>query len=454
MRLPADLDDVDGLIIPGGESTTMRRLIDRWGLRQPILDLAESGAPLFGTCAGMIVLAKEIAGDEEPILPLLDVTVERNAFGRQLDSFETELVVPLLGDHPVHAVFIRAPVIERVGPERRRGREPRRRPDRRRPRAEHHRDGVPPGARRRDALPPPRGDARRRARGPGRGRRPAPPPDAPRASGCASAWHGAPGKVRAARLTDLAALGELSRLAQADSEGTRSLGLPVTGPRIGMFSLFRLPLGAFSPQRRDVRLRPRRPRRRPAPRGARQPARRVDGGRARRGRRHGRGRRALPARPAPPARRRQARRGPVPRGLRRRGRQRRAVHAGGLHPVRRRARAVPRARGPAPGAAPRGGGTGRADPAGRLARRGAPVAPLRLGHPGAGPAPRGGAASPTGSARAATGACRAARSRRSCGSPTWTRSCRSPRTAARTAPSSTGSCRSASPRRTSRTTSR
>ena len=119
VRLPADLDDVDGLIIPGGESTTMRRLIDRWGLRQPILDLAESGAPLFGTCAGMIVLAKEIAGDEEPVLPLLDVTVERNAFGRQLDSFETELAVPLLGDHPVHAVFIRAPVIERVGPERR-----------------------------------------------------------------------------------------------------------------------------------------------------------------------------------------------------------------------------------------------------------------------------------------------------------------------------------------------
>jgi 5'-phosphate synthase pdxT subunit len=94
----------------------MRRLIDRWGMRQPILDLAATGAPLFGTCAGMIVLAREIAGGEEPILPLLDVTVERNAFGRQLDSFETELPIPLLGDMPVHAVFIRAPVIERVGP--------------------------------------------------------------------------------------------------------------------------------------------------------------------------------------------------------------------------------------------------------------------------------------------------------------------------------------------------
>jgi 5'-phosphate synthase pdxT subunit len=117
VRLPEHLGDIDGLVLPGGESTAMRRLIDRWGMRQPILDLAATGAPLFGTCAGMIVMAKEIAGDEGPILPLLDVTVERNAFGRQLDSFETDLPVPLLGDTPVHAVFIRAPVIERVGPD-------------------------------------------------------------------------------------------------------------------------------------------------------------------------------------------------------------------------------------------------------------------------------------------------------------------------------------------------
>ena len=116
VRLPSHLDDIDGLVIPGGESTTMRKLIDRWGLRQPILELAGRGAPVFGTCAGMIVLAREIAGGEEPVLPLLDVTVERNAFGRQLDSFETELDVPLLGDTPVHAVFIRAPVISGVGP--------------------------------------------------------------------------------------------------------------------------------------------------------------------------------------------------------------------------------------------------------------------------------------------------------------------------------------------------
>ena len=117
VREPADLEGVSGLILPGGESTTMRQLIDRWGMHQPILDLAAEGTPVFGTCAGMIVLADEIAGGEPPILPLLDVTVERNAFGRQLDSFEADLAVPVLGDTPVHAVFIRAPIVERTGPE-------------------------------------------------------------------------------------------------------------------------------------------------------------------------------------------------------------------------------------------------------------------------------------------------------------------------------------------------
>ena len=116
VREPADLDGISGLILPGGESTTMRQLIERWGLRQPILDFAETGAPIFGTCAGMIVLSREIAGGEEPILPLLDVTVERNAFGRQLESFEADLTVDVLGGTPVHGVFIRAPVIERTGP--------------------------------------------------------------------------------------------------------------------------------------------------------------------------------------------------------------------------------------------------------------------------------------------------------------------------------------------------
>ena len=115
IRLPEDLAGVAGLIIPGGESTTMRKLAARWGLREPIMDLARSGAPILGTCAGMIVVAREIAGGEEPVFPLLDVTVERNAFGRQLDSFETDLVMPVVGERPIHAIFIRAPIIDRVG---------------------------------------------------------------------------------------------------------------------------------------------------------------------------------------------------------------------------------------------------------------------------------------------------------------------------------------------------
>ncbi len=116
VRLPEDLEGISGLILPGGESTTMRKLVARWNLRGPIMKLANAGAPILGTCAGMILVAKEIAGGEDPVFPLIDVTVERNAFGRQLDSFETELPVPILGDRPVHAIFIRAPIIERVGP--------------------------------------------------------------------------------------------------------------------------------------------------------------------------------------------------------------------------------------------------------------------------------------------------------------------------------------------------
>ena len=116
VRLPEDLEGLAALILPGGESTTMRNLATRWNLREPIMALARSGAPILGTCAGMIVVAKEIAGGEEPVFPLIDVTVARNAFGRQLDSFETDLEMPILGDRPVHAIFIRAPIIERVGP--------------------------------------------------------------------------------------------------------------------------------------------------------------------------------------------------------------------------------------------------------------------------------------------------------------------------------------------------
>ena len=115
VRLPGDMEGLAGLILPGGESTAIRKLIDTWALRAPILEMARRGAPLFGTCAGMILLSKEISDGDAPVFQLLDITVKRNAFGRQLESVEAELDVPVLGDRPVHAVFIRAPIVERVG---------------------------------------------------------------------------------------------------------------------------------------------------------------------------------------------------------------------------------------------------------------------------------------------------------------------------------------------------
>jgi pyridoxal 5'-phosphate synthase pdxT subunit len=115
VRLPRDLVDLDALILPGGESTTMRRLIDAYGLREPILSLARGGAPLLGTCAGMILLAERLADGELPYFGLLDLEVRRNGYGRQLDSFEADLDAPSLGDQPLHAVFIRAPIVSDVG---------------------------------------------------------------------------------------------------------------------------------------------------------------------------------------------------------------------------------------------------------------------------------------------------------------------------------------------------
>lgn len=116
VRLPHDLDGLDALVLPGGESTTMRRLIDRYGLRQPILAMAGRGAPMLGTCAGMILMAGRTNDDEEPALGMLDVAVQRNAYGRQLDSFEMDVDMPSLGTQPLHGVFIRAPVVADVGP--------------------------------------------------------------------------------------------------------------------------------------------------------------------------------------------------------------------------------------------------------------------------------------------------------------------------------------------------
>ena len=116
VRLPRDLVDLDALILPGGESTTMRKLIDAYGLREPILSLARAGAPMLGTCAGMILMADRIADGDEPVFGLLDAEIRRNGYGRQLDSFEADLDVPALGDEPLHGVFIRAPVVGDVGP--------------------------------------------------------------------------------------------------------------------------------------------------------------------------------------------------------------------------------------------------------------------------------------------------------------------------------------------------
>jgi pyridoxal 5'-phosphate synthase pdxT subunit len=108
------LDEVDGLIIPGGESTTMRRLIDKYNFMEPLWKFGQDGKPMFGTCAGLILLAKNLVGYTESHLELLDVTVERNSFGRQKDSFEAELMITGVGEDFV-GVFIRAPHIVEVG---------------------------------------------------------------------------------------------------------------------------------------------------------------------------------------------------------------------------------------------------------------------------------------------------------------------------------------------------
>jgi 5'-phosphate synthase pdxT subunit len=116
VRTPADLERVDALIVPGGESTTVIRLLDRFGLTEPIKARVRAGMPFWGTCMGLIVAAHDVAGIEQPTLNLLDVTVRRNAFGRQVDSAEIPLAIPALGGEPFPAVFIRAPWIERTGP--------------------------------------------------------------------------------------------------------------------------------------------------------------------------------------------------------------------------------------------------------------------------------------------------------------------------------------------------
>ena len=115
VRLPADLEGVGALIMPGGESTAFSHLMDLYDLKEPIKHMAGDGLPIMGTCAGMIMMARELR-DAEPVpLGLMDVRVDRNAFGRQLNSFEADLDIPQLGQEPFHAVFIRAPEVSEVG---------------------------------------------------------------------------------------------------------------------------------------------------------------------------------------------------------------------------------------------------------------------------------------------------------------------------------------------------
>jgi 5'-phosphate synthase pdxT subunit len=116
IRLPRELDALDGLIIPGGESTTMLRLMESFQLIQPVREMARDGLPIWGTCAGVVLLASDVSNYEMETLGLMDARVRRNAFGSQVDSFEADLEIPVVGEEPFHAVFIRAPVIDEAKP--------------------------------------------------------------------------------------------------------------------------------------------------------------------------------------------------------------------------------------------------------------------------------------------------------------------------------------------------
>lgn len=116
IRTVQELNAVDALILPGGESTTVGKLMARVGLDEAIRERASQGMPVYGTCAGMILMAKEIEGTEQPCLELMDITVARNAFGRQVDSFEADIPIPEIGETPVRGVFIRAPYVTQTEP--------------------------------------------------------------------------------------------------------------------------------------------------------------------------------------------------------------------------------------------------------------------------------------------------------------------------------------------------
>ena len=117
VRQLKDMDGIDALIIPGGESTTMGKLLNEWHMLEPLRERIRQGMPVYGSCAGLILLCRTIENSDQPRLGVLDATVRRNAFGRQVDSFETDLSIPEVGPDPIPAVFIRAPVIISVGPD-------------------------------------------------------------------------------------------------------------------------------------------------------------------------------------------------------------------------------------------------------------------------------------------------------------------------------------------------
>jgi len=114
VRLPWELAQLDGLIIPGGESTSICRMMQEYNLLAEVRDLARNGLPVWGTCAGMVLLAHDTLDDGIEPLGVMDITVQRNAFGRQTESFEAELAIPALGEKPFPGVFIRAPIIEQA----------------------------------------------------------------------------------------------------------------------------------------------------------------------------------------------------------------------------------------------------------------------------------------------------------------------------------------------------
>lgn len=115
IRKPQQLDKISALIIPGGESTTIGKLLNEFRLFEPVVKMGREGLPIFGTCAGLIMLAREIEGSTQPRLGLMDIRVERNAFGRQVDSFEASLDITAIGGQPFRAVFIRAPYVIGTG---------------------------------------------------------------------------------------------------------------------------------------------------------------------------------------------------------------------------------------------------------------------------------------------------------------------------------------------------